>query len=165
MAVVLLVTPATPQQQGMAAGLSAGLMNEVSGVNQSLKDLVVLLQQHLGDNETELIMKRIELKASQLAPLEDDLRQARSSLSSMETETAQMKMILEQVERRMEDHQAGGTQEDHRMFEELTLQMKVIEDRRWSLEQKALDYEQDLKEGRERIEAWEELVDTRLNLR
>ena len=164
-AAALLATPAVPQQQGAVDGTSVALMEEVSGVNRSLQDLVALLREHLGSQEVELIMKRIELKTDQLAPLEDDLRDARSSRASLETEATQMKMILEQVDTRIEDDPAGGTPEDLRMKEELELQVKILEDRRWNLEQRILDYEQDLREGRERIKAWEELVDTRLDLR
>ena len=123
------------------------------------------LQAHLGSQKLELIMRRIELGTSQLALLEDDLRDALSSRTSLDREAMQMKMILDQVDNRIEDDPAGGTPEDQRIKEDLEIQLKLLEDRKWNLEQRILDYEQDLKEGRERVSAWEELVDTRLDLR
>lgn len=164
-AVALLATPAEPQQQEGATGASAALIEEVSGVNRSLQELVVLLQEHLGGREIELMMKRIELKSKQLGPLEATLRQARSDRADLENEAAEVKLILDQIDTRIEDDPAGGTDEDRRIKKEVEGRLKLLEDRKWNAEQQILDLEQDLMQGRETIKAWEELVDTRLDLR
>jgi len=154
-----------PQPQPDAGSLAA----DVAGLNRSLRELVELTRRDLEYRETEVLLRRADMKARRLQPLEDALRSARAEREGLDQELAHMGVMLEAAERGIEAAGAkgipGGDAESLRMKQEVELRRKILQDRAWNLDQKIIDMDQERREASRLIDQWEELIDAKLGLR
>jgi chromosome segregation ATPase len=74
---------------------AAQMAEDVAGLNRSLERMVVLLESLIGNQQVDILLKRIELKERRLAPLESELRRAERAMIDVE---ARLKRMQEEAE-------------------------------------------------------------------
>lgn len=162
---------AAPQPPAAAQALPTGLEAEVRALNTTLGELVGLLRRQLEGQYAGVLMQRVQLMTSRMAPLEEQLRGARSEQRGLSEDLDRMELIGEQVEAQYQAELAGGADPEQaeagreRMRADLELRRKQIRDRLWQAEQRVIDLEQRLDRRRVEIETWEGEIDRYLGLR
>ncbi len=162
---------AAPQPPAAAQALPTGLEAEVRALNTTLGELVGLLRRQLEGQYAGVLMQRVQLMTSRMAPLEEELRGARSEQRGLSEDLDRMELIGEQVEAQYQAELAGGADPEQaeagreRMRADLELRRKQIRDRLWQAEQRVIDLEQRLDRRRVEIETWEGEIDRYLGLR
>jgi chromosome segregation ATPase len=157
-------TPEPPREQ-QAPDLAQG----VSELNRSMKEIAALLRQQLEKQQTDLLMKRLEISERALSAREQDLRSAESEKSGVSEGLKEIQARLDQLDDESDEASAGGLRRENpdvlRMRTELELQQKLLKDRLSAVDQRALDLENDVADLREEIRGWKELVDRALGVR
>ena len=149
-----------------------GLEREVRQLNATLAELVELLRRQLESSNAAVLMQRVQLMTSRIAPLEDELRIARGELGKQERELEEITLSAASWEASIETQveQGNMTEEQARILTEgerpvLEQRKKQIEDRLWATRQRVIDLEQRLDKRRAEIETWEVEIDRVLGLR
>ncbi len=153
---------------GEAGALPASIGQEVARLNGTLKELVALMRRQLDGQRVELLMRQVELKRSKLAPVEAELRSARSEKEGAEGELRQLQMGQEQIVDEVAANFQGGDgspeqrEQMEKMAEQMsrhyTMQLKLTKERLANLEQKIQLLENDSATARAELEHWETLV-------
>lgn len=142
---------------------------EMAELNRTLQRIHAVLDRFLTQQELDLLMKRIELKARRLGPLQSELRDIENSIESAQDEMKRLRMFKEQTERDIEEHRDHGKEAEAsslgRLLRELEGNTELAEQRLEGLLQRRIEIEDDLATGREEIEFLEEALDDRLGLR
>jgi hypothetical protein len=138
------------------------LVEQVAGLNRSMQRLVTLLERSLDQQEADLLLKRIDLRERRLAPLERELRSTKSGLLNDEAEMARVREMLEQQQDTLQREIREGTDrpnsDTRRLIADLELAVKTESDRHEALRRRVRELEDELAEGRERIEILEEFL-------
>jgi len=144
------------------AGNDRALVDEVAGINQSLERLVALLETSIHNQQADLLLKRIDLRERRLAPAERSLRSARDGLVDGETELSHLHEMLEReradLQRQIREGSDLPGSPTRGLIAELESVLRTQEQRRESMIQRTRDLEDELAEGRERIEVLEEML-------
>jgi len=166
----LAVSMGTAWAQGSEAAPAAGSSAELARLNRSMQELVDLFAVYLERQQVELLMRRIELKTRRLTVQEEELQATRSHQESVEEELTMLKGMVERLEANARDSdetpglETSAGDAERRMLEEVESRVELLEDKRWRLEQKALDLDSVIERQRREIDAWEEIVDRELGL-
>ena len=150
----------------------AGLEQEVRRLNVTLSELVELLRRQLESSNAAVLMQRVQLMTSRMAPAEEELRTARAALAGAEGEKEDLELSVTNFAAQIERDLAEGniTDEQARLIREqqdavLEQRTKQIQGRIWSARQRVIDLEQDLAVRRAELETWEGEIDRVLGLR
>ena len=156
--------PAVSEEPAAEDG-SARLVKEMAALNQSMREAVALLKQHLEAQKMQLLMRRIEIRHDGLISIEEELRKTRDERLSVSEELDQLDLSLGSLDQRIED-EAGlrQTNEWRMMKSEMEIRAKTLKDRLLGLDQKVIDLENDLSGRRAEIREWEDLIDEALGL-
>jgi len=160
-------TPATEEPLS-----SAGLEQEVRDLNATLGQLVELLRRQLESSNVAMLMQRVQLMTSRIAPLEEELRSARAEQQSQQSALNDLELSTTSFEAQMEreveedritaEHARNLLDQQRPVFDQ---RKKQIEDRLWAVEQRVIDLVQRLDTRRTEIETWEGEIDRALGLR
>lgn len=167
LAAAAVLPPALAQEEPPAPGRT--LQQEMAEVNRTLREIVDLMRLSLERHELDVLIRRLELYSRSLAPREQELRRAQANKESVEQELERMEAFMAQLEEEMaRDAETGLEAPDsglERQRADFETHQKLLKDRRWNLEQRIIELENDLTDRRRQIEALEEVVDERLGLR
>jgi chromosome segregation ATPase len=94
------ILPAGSQQENQ--------VNDLAGINRSLERMVVLLETMIDNQDTDILLRRIELKERRLIPLESELRRAERSLLDMQSRLKMIQEELEQQEEQLSEEMRQG---------------------------------------------------------
>ena len=130
LATVGIATPVSCEEEELVA--------EVAGLRASVDELVGLLDRYVGYQKIELMLKRVDLKQRQLAPLEHELRNQKDDLDASNRELKDLEMYASQMEREIEEElqRGGGLHES-----EVRSLMKEVATRREDLDKRVADLE------------------------
>ena len=147
--------PASAQQGRVVTDPAEQMLEDVSGIHDTLVRLVDLLESLHTHQKIDLLIKRIELKERRLAPLARRLRSAESQVENLETETARTNMWRDQVQEELDVNVVRGGQVPDGAREQLAQAERELE--RLDVELEAERFrvrrlEDELAEGREDIE-------------
>ena len=147
-----------------------GLEREVRSLNVTLARLVELLERQLESSSAAVLMQRVQLMTSRIAPLEVELRTARATYEGMQGELDELEISAGSFEALLEGELERGeiTAEEARAAldrQMIDQRRRQIEDRLWSAQQTVIDLEQRLDKRRTEIETWEGEIDRALGLR
>ena len=145
------------------------LLQEVTELNTSMKEIADLLRQAVDRQQTALLLQRLQLKSRGVAPLEEGLRRARSEQEGVATSLAQLEQHLEFLEERRRDQEErqGLVAEDSDLKMEerqMTLELNLLEEKLSMLNQRIFDLENDLLNRQSEIRDWEDYLDDQLGL-
>jgi len=172
--IILLLSGSTtaPSRAAEPASDDAGLSVELRRLDATLGRLVQLLERRLESGNAAVLMQRVQLMTSRMAPLEQELREARDEHAGQERELDDLEIAAlsfeTQVERDVEEGQIEEEQARTLLEQQqqvLDQRKKQIEDRLWAARQRVIVLEQKLEARRTEIETWEGEIDRALGLR
>ncbi len=161
---LLAAGPAVRAQQ--PAGEIAPVVEELAAIRQSLDRLVGLLDSLERRQQTDLLMKRIEMKERRIAPLEQKLRQnvdeqdsLTETLTSFQSYRDSAEEQLDDALRRGDEQQAQNSREELGHIEAEGERLKVRLER---LRRRGLEIEAELIGGRREIDALDDRLAERV---
>jgi len=161
------LSPALAQEEP-TAGSETTIEQELARLNQTMREISDLMRTYIVRQEVDMIMKRIELHRRYLTPLEDELRKARAGKESAEDEIERMEVVIAELEEVIARDDSGDEQTaNHLRMEKdrLAINLKQLKDRRWTLEQRIIELENELISRRHEIQDLEDIADEQLGLR
>ncbi|MCP4659212.1 MAG: YbhB/YbcL family Raf kinase inhibitor-like protein [bacterium] len=162
------LSPALAQEEEATASETT-LAQELTKLNQTMREITELMRTYIARQEVDMIMKRIELHRRYLTPLEEELRRAKSTQENVEEELERMSVIIAEMEEELERDDSDGLDpadgRAQQAVDRMELHLKLQKDRRWTLEQRIIELENDLTGRRQEMEALEEIADEQLGLR
>jgi chromosome segregation ATPase len=140
---------------------------ELRRLNATLREIADLLRQHLERQETDVFLRRLDLSYQRLAPLENELRSARSEKEGVAAEAENLASMLASAEEQIEQESSVLEVDDgsQRMKREIEARVEQLRRREWQLEQQIVELENRLARRLEDVQALEEWIDERLGLR
>ena len=157
-----LAGPIVAQQDAELPEATERMLEDVSGIHQSLERLVGLLETLREHQKVELLIKRIELKERRLAPMESRLRSAENTVKGIEDELTRLRTMREQIEEALNDNEIRGeaTPEDgsREMLVHIERELEVLGVQVEAERLRARELEDDLAEGREDVEDLDEML-------
>lgn len=151
---------------------ASGLERELRDLNDTLGELVTLLRRQVESDSADLLLRRVQLMTSRIAPLEQELRGARGEVDGLQGELDEIEVAATNFEAQLEREIADGqiTEERARSLREqqypgLDQRREQLGERLWTARQRVIDLEQTLEARRAEIETWEGEIDRYLGLR
>ena len=143
------------------------LVQELAGIRQSLTYISTLLDSVLQQQGIDVLMKRLQLKESRIAPLERELRAVRDDREALGEEVKRMRVMLEDWEREAQDRDPSLPEDEDMNRELLRLRRNIefMEEREATLYLRIIELDNDLSRSRSDIRILEESVDEQLGLR
>lgn len=139
------------------------LEEEMAGLNRSVRQMVELLRVYLERQESEIILKRIELKIYQLEPLAGELRGKRSRQRSVEEHIEHIEMNIRQMEDLLFEGKDSMSENESRQTRQRLKatqdELRMQKEKAWLLEQEAQDLESQVLVRRREIAALEDAAD------
>jgi chromosome segregation ATPase len=133
----------------------AALAEEMAGINRSLERMVLLLETLIGNQEQDILLKRIELMERRLAPLESELRRAERAMIDVEARVKRMQEEREEMEDVIADEVRSGTDQEfseaRRMKDQLDRVIEAEGARVEEMRRRVRKLEDELADGREEI--------------
>ncbi len=146
------------------APAEATLRQELARLNQTMKEIVSLLEQQVHGQETSMLIKRVELSSRTLIAKQERLRKVRSEAAGLEEQEVSFARMLEMFEQEQsETAEAEGFEQ--LQIEQMALQLKSVKRRRQDLERELMVLENDVATAEEDMEMIESVLDDRLGLR
>jgi hypothetical protein len=168
----LAATTVAPPLAAEPPPASDGLERELRQLNTTLGELVELLRLQLESSNATVLMQRVQLMTSRIAPLEERLRSARAEQLSERRQLDDLALSESSYRGHLETQvEIGEINEEEasirwdqqqRTFAE---NKKQIEDRLWAAQQRVIDLEQAIAARRAELETWEGEIDRVLGLR
>jgi predicted RNase H-like nuclease (RuvC/YqgF family) len=171
--VAVLAGCAPCSAQEIPAADANAIRHELGRINQTLETIAELMRnqlesQHaqLHQQEVEVLLRRLDIGARRLAPLEESLRKAEERKSAVDDEIRQMEAILNQLEEQIQEQSAEGNTEPSRElgheWNMVSRRLELLRDRAWTLDQRVLELENELAGAGRDLEALERRIDEEL---
>ena len=145
---------------------STRLLDEVSGLNHSLERLVTLVDTLVAQQETDILLKRIDMKSRRLIPLEEALRAAREDLTETDADLVKVTADVDRLESTLRDHTRDGKEGMAEMFRQALLQerprLEALETRRAQIESRVRDLEAQIARHQGDLDDLDDLLAERL---
>jgi septum formation inhibitor MinC len=152
----------SPPDSSPAQG--ASLQEQMADLNRSVQELVALLHQYLGNQQVDLLIKRVELGRQKASPLAQELRELRARRSADAERLAQLRTA--QAAQGEQPERTGTSEEEEReaAVRETMLEgeLKLLKGRIAQADQRIAELENELMEEERNIRSWEALIDRRL---
>ena len=164
-ALILAFVLAAPAEAQLAPGADpADLVAGLAQLNATLLEMKELLAIQIETQGLDLLLKRSELVSAQAGQLENLLRSAESTRTSLEDDLRHMVLELEMMESRM---RSGSMDAETIEIEAYNRQMEdridLARDRLREAERQVIDLQSRLDTKQRDLEDWQELVDRRLS--
>jgi len=159
--------PARAQEP--AAPAERELSSQVEELNRTLHEIADLLRKHLEGQQVDQLMKRIDMQTRSLAPLEQELRDARAERHGVAESLREIEAHVEFLDEQMRDTAQQPISMDDSSYaaerKRLAVQVELLRERLEASDATVYELEDRLQARRNEIRAWEELVDEALGLR
>jgi chromosome segregation ATPase len=133
----------------------SGLVDGMAGIKRSLERMAVLMETLIGNQQVDILLKRIELKERRLAPLESELRRAERALIEIESRVKRMNEEREELDDVVDEEIRDGIDpagsEARRMQEQLARVIEMEAGRVEEYRRRVMRLEDQLAEGRDEI--------------
>jgi predicted RNase H-like nuclease (RuvC/YqgF family) len=131
------------------------LADDLAGINRSLERMAGMLEILIGNQQVEILLKRIEMKERRLAPLESELRRAERALVDLEARVKRLNDEREELEDVLAEEMREGIDlegsETRRMQEQLARVAEMEAGRVEEYRRRVLRLEDQLADGRDEI--------------
>lgn len=161
----LLALPALRAGAEETAPAGATIGEHLARLNGSLQEIVTLLERQVEGDETNLLIKRVELSDRSLATKKDRLRRLREEAANLQEKELSLSGALEASE---EQELAGTLEVDAAqqvMLDRMEARVKAVARRRQDIERELAVLENEVRLEEEDMEILESVLDERLGLR
>lgn len=136
--------------------------DDVAGIHEALDRLVVILEDVRRDQQTHVLIRRIELAERRISPAQSRLRSAENDIENMENELPHMVMRKEQLEEELQQEIRMGLDpaksDVRRMLDEMETLMRGLKQRSEEAELRKRRYEDEIADARDEIAILDELL-------
>ncbi len=161
---ILLLLPTTFTSADETTATNVSLEEYFAQLNATMQEVVTLLQRQIEGDETNLLIKRIELSDRSLSAMKDRLRKLREEASNLKEKEISLSGALEAAELELTDTlENDGPQQV--MLDQLAERVQSINRRRQDLERELVVLENEVRVEEDDIEVLEAVLDERLGLR
>jgi hypothetical protein len=163
--VFLLTTFRVSTAQAQAAPApTATLETEVANLTRSLQELVVILRENVGRQQTDLLLKRVELGYMKVGPLQQERKDLRARRAADDEELKPIQAVL--AARQTVETQDPAKPEDPeaaigKVFQEANV--KRLKGRISEADQRLAELDSELQQEERNLQHWETLIDQRLD--
>lgn len=153
------------QSTALPSDAIAPLQAELARINQSMTQLVDMLRAATNRQSLEILLRRAELHYREMAPLQEDLRSARTEKRSLEEEHLRLQTIYNQLGEEIElgdPDMSTSVAGRKAMRRDLEDQIRFVKTRISNAEQRVAELESEVADGRRKVEVIEGMIDDRL---
>lgn len=143
------------------------LLEEATQLNRTLAQIASLLQKHVESQDSELLIKRIELSGRRLIPMKERLRKANTELADLESQEADIVGMLEAQKEEMARDGGAAEADPYQVMsmEQMERRVEAIPGKTQELAREIMELENDVAVHEEDLKILEEVIDARLGLR
>ncbi|MCP3964120.1 MAG: hypothetical protein GY719_40335 [bacterium] len=145
----------------------SSLAEEMSALNVTMKEIAALLEKHVAGQETDLLIKRVDLANRALISRREELGQARAEVTRLSEEVEPMRVNLEAWQEDMDRANVDDEVRKNMRFEmeRAEKRLEPLEARRKELERQVIELENEVMAHEEDMRILEDVLDERLGLR
>ena len=162
-AVVALV-PATIAHADGAVAPEGSLQEQLVQLNATMREIATILQRQIEGEETNLLIKRIELSDRSLSSKKDRVRKMRGEAGNLKEKELSLAGALEAADEEFTDSLEIDRAQQV-MLEQLEERLQATKRRRQDLERELVVLESEVRVEEEDMEVLEAVLDDRLGLR
>jgi hypothetical protein len=145
---------------------AVSITDEVAELNQSVRELVTLLQKYIDRQQVELLLRRVEIGLQKIGPLEQELRDLRARRAADARELNYRRTQLAAREELESLGTPGVNSEEERKQQallkvEIEADIKLFKGRISQADQRIVELENELARENRSIQNWEAVVDQR----
>ncbi len=161
---ILLLLPTTAMSADETVAADASLQEHFAQLNATMQEIVTLLQRQVEGDETNLLIKRIELSDRSLSAKKDRLQKLRGEVANLKEKEISLSGALEAAEQAStESLETGGAQQV--MLDQLENRVQSVTRRRQDLERELVVLENEVRVEEDDMDVLEAVLDERLGLR
>ena len=162
MPILLLAPTVTNADETVAAG--ASLQEHLAQLNVTMREIATLLQRQVEGDETNLLIKRIELSDRSLSSKKDRLQKLREAAANLKEKEISLAGALEAAEQEVnESLENDGMQQV--MLEQLEERWQSVKRRRQDHEREVTVLESEVRVEEDDVRVLESILDDRLGVR
>jgi hypothetical protein len=154
--------PASPPAVPTATTVPAEMVN----LNRSIQELVVVLREYLGRQQTDLLFKRIELALQKTGPLQQERREVRARRAADEEELGRLQTAVAAFQT-TEPHDPAkpDNRDEATQIVMAEANIKHLKRRIAEADQHLAELDSELLQEERNIQRWEALIDQQLGQR
>jgi hypothetical protein len=155
-------------QQASSPPAPASLPEQVTDLNRSVKELVVLFKEYLNRQQVDYLFKRVELSLQKMGPIKEELRGLRTSKATDETELSQFQTAFAMLQTLAPQGEAKSEEEQRQeafVIAQREAQTKLLKRRLSQTDQRIAELENELAQEQQNAQRWEAAIDQRLGTR
>ncbi len=156
--------PATIANADGAVAPEGSLQEQLAQLNATMQEIATILQRQIEGEETNLLIKRIELSDRSLSSKKDRVRKMRGETGNLKEKELSLATALEAAEEELTDSLEIDRAQQV-MLEQLEERLQATKSRRQDLERELVVLESEVRVEEEDMEVLEAILDDRLGLR
>ncbi len=161
---IMLAMPATHLGAEPSVAAEATAAQQLAQINATMREIVTLLERQIEGQETDLLIKRIELSSRGLAAKKERLRKLRATAADLDERQGSFARTLEASEQELSEAVEDNPLHEVQL-EQLRERLKSVADRQRDLERELVVLENEVRTEEEDMEVLEAVLDERLDLR
>lgn len=161
---ILLLLPMTVANADDVIAANASLEEHFAQLNATMREIATLLQRQVKGEESNLLIKRIELSGRSLSAKKDRLRKLRGEAANLKEKELSLTSALEAGEQELNDSLENDRVQQV-MLEQLEERVRSVKRRRQDLERELVVLESEVRVEEDDVEVLEAILDERLGLR
>ncbi len=160
----VFLLPATIVNADGAVAPEGSIQEQLALLNATMQDIAKILQRQIEGEETNLLIKRIELSDRSLSSKKDRLRKMRGEAGNLKEKEVSLAGALEAADEEFADSLEIDRAQQV-MLEQLEERLQATKRRRQDLERELVVLESEVRVEEEDMEVLEAVLDDRLGLR
>ena len=142
--------------------------SDLTGIRKSLERLVELFEANLASQRSDLLLRRVEISAAQIAPLEKELRSKRKEMLGDEEELDRYEAGLQEIDDRLfnaQGEQKAEIEKQARIEKRfIEIQLESAKNQLWHRQQALQDLEDDVRDRRMALDRLQAALDSQLGV-
>ena len=159
---------AQPAPASPPAATASTVPEEMANLNRSVQELVVVLREYLGRQQTDLLFKRIELALRKTGPLQQERRDVRTRRAADEEELGRLQAMLAAFPAAESQDSTKPEKENREEAAQTAVaeaNIKRLKRRIAEADQHLAELDSELLQEERNIQRWEALIDQQLGQR
>ena len=159
---------ATAQPEPATPVAATTVSTEMANLNRSVQELVVVLREYLGRQQTDLLFKRIELALRKTGPLQQERRDFRAHRAADEEELGRLQAMVAALQTTEPQDTTKPEKENREEAAQTAMaeaNIKRLKRRIAEADQHLAELDSELLQEERNIQRWEALIDQQLGQR
>lgn len=154
------------QAQPAAPAPTPTLETQVANLDRSLQELVALLRDLAGRQQTDLLLKRVELSYLKMGPLQQERKELLARRASDEEDMKRMQTAVA-ARQALETQEAAKPDDTDEAMRKVMLEasIKRLKARVAEADQRLAELDSELQQEQRNVQRWEAMIDQRLDRR